>query len=307
MSGIHKKATHRRGRRVAMYTAICGAGALALATVGIGASTFHTTGKKTASMAADDIDWFSNDRLLEDCDGTNQLPTSDGGTGYGGYLDKCTYEESSNKDYWKWQDMDVDGNLTVVNNCGVAPSAAPTTGSQNGDITETHHWSKTTTTSWSIGGGGSGGQKDGIFGVDIGAGFGMETSTEIARDLTITAPAGYKNAFMAGQKMHHSEGRIRVNYSTPVGPTDDNKHYIWYINGVNIDTPYTNDNVKDLSGGKQSPGTLIAETSQDLVSCDSGGKLISENEPPYATTDGPNPPNSNSTKTVERAETVPTK
>jgi len=242
-------------------------------------------GGMAGTAAADDIDWFSSERLMADCDGTAMLPDGEG-TSYAGYLDGCHYEESSNKDFWRWQDGDVDGKLTPINNCSQPTSTPP--------ATETYTYTHTTTTTWSVGINGTanalkGDNTLGSLGID--ASYGQSVANAVGKTETMSVPGQKKGNWAIGQKMHHSEGRIRVNYSTPVGPNDDDKHYIWYINDVKIDTPYTNDNVEQLSGGKQPKGSVISQMAPDTVNCD--GKLLSELNPPYTDTDGPNPPTGN--------------
>jgi hypothetical protein len=104
----------------------------------------------------------------------------------------------------------------------------------------------------------------------------------------MSVPGQRKGTWAVGQEMHHSEGRIRVNYSTPVGPNNDDKHYIWYINDVKIDTPYTSDNTEDLSGGNQPKGSVITQMAPDVANCDQ--KLLGESNPTYKDTDDSNPP-----------------
>lgn len=266
-------------RRPALFTAT------KIATVGVLAGGMLVGGLAGGKAAADDTDWFSNARLAEDCDGIAQNPTSDGGTGESGFLDGCHYEESSKKDFWRWTDMDNkdEAKLTPINNCAQPADSPP--------ATQTYTYTHTTTTSWGISGTGTGnlnGEALTLATFGITPNFGESTANAVGSTETMSVPGQKKGTWAVGQKMHHSEGRIRVNYSTPVGPSDDDKHYIWYINGVSIDTPYTNDNVGDLSGGTQSNGSLITQMAPDTVNCD--GQLLGELNPTYEDTDGSNPP-----------------
>lgn len=234
--------------------------------------------------ASADTDYFSEARLMEDCDGTALIPNSDGGTSYAGYLDGCHYEEASKKDYWRWTDMDVDGKLTPINECA---QPAGTKGDS-----QTYSYSHTTTTTWSFGINGTANVLKGddtLGNLGITASYGQSTANQWGNQEALAVDGQQRGTWALGQKMHHSEGRIRVNYSTPVGPSDDDKHYIWYINDVKIDTPYTNDNIGDLSGGSDTQGNLITQVAPDRVSCD-GGTLLSELHPPYEDTDSPTPP-----------------
>ena len=254
----------------------------ALAAVGVVAGGVMLGGLAGGKASADDVDYFSTDRLMADCDGTALLPNGKG-TSYAGYLDGCHYEESSSKDYWRWQDGDVNGQLTPINNCA-QPKDAPA-------ATETYTYTHTTTTTWSIGLNGSANVVKGdstLGSVGIDASYGQSVANAVGKSETMSVPGQRKGTWAIGQKMHHSEGRIRVNYSTPVGPSDDDEHYIWYINHIKIDTPYTSDNVEELSGGEQSKGTVVTQMAPDVVKCDA--KLLGELNPPTKDTDGSNPP-----------------
>lgn len=267
---------------------VAGTAAAAAAVVGLMTGGTLIGGLAGGKASADDINYFSEDRLKADCDGTYNLPDGQG-TGVEGWLDGCHYEESEHHDYWRWSDATVNGNLTPVNLCNLPSSAHPAQDAQN--------YSITTTATWSIGLTGTpniikGEDTLGSFGIT--GGYGQSTANTWGESKTMDISGQQKGTWAFGQKMHHSEGRIRVNYSTPVGP-DGDKHYWWYINNVKIDTPYTNDNKNELSGGH--PG-IITQNAQDLVGCN-GGTLLGDMNPPYKDTSDENPPSTNLTDVKE--------
>ena len=271
------------GRRPVLFVA--GTAVAAVTVVGVMTGGTLVGGLTGGKASAEDVNYFSEDRLMADCDGTALLPDGQG-TSYAGYLDGCHYEESSKKDFWRWTDTDVNGHLTPINMCAQPADATP--------ATQTKSYSYTTTSTWSVGINGTanaikGDDTLGNFGIT--ASYGQSTANQWGDSETMSVGGQKKGTWALGQKMHHSEGRIRVNYSTPVGPNDDDEHYIWYINNVKIDTPYTNDNVEDLSGGESPEGSVITQAAEDLVSCD--GKLLGELDPPYEDTDSSTPPSDN--------------
>jgi hypothetical protein len=162
----------------------------------------------------------TTEELEGDCAGNGDGPNGVI-TGNNGALDGCTYEEASQWDDWSWKDTG-----DTVTNCtpGVTtPIDHKTTGTE------------TWTSGWTIGG-----SATGIAGGDKPWGqlaalpsYNWSHSYSVSNENTIHVNPGRKGSLTVGAKIHHSKGRIRVNYSN----NHLAGHYIWYINGVQMDTP----------------------------------------------------------------------
>jgi hypothetical protein len=158
--------------------------------------------------------------LEGDCTGTGELVDGQT-TGNTMFLDGCTYEEASQWDDWSWKDTG-----DTVTNC----TAGVTT-----PIDHTTTGTETWTSGWSIGGSATGiaggskpwGQLAGL------PSYNWSHSYSVSNANTIHVNPGRKGSLTVGAKIHHSKGRIRVNYSN----NHLAGHYIWYINDVQMDTP----------------------------------------------------------------------
>lgn len=208
------------------------------------------------------------EELIGDCDGTAYLPDGQT-TGNTMNLDGCTYEEESAWDDMQWKDLDW------ASNCGshYGPTPLPMDQALSGSTT----W----TNSFTIGadlGLNLGNLKQPWGGLHLNPSYSYSYSSTITRTTTIHIQPGHKGAITAGQAMHHSRGRIRVNYS-------NNRlggHYIWYINYVAIDTPIPGkDKQKDGMDTNQDTG------SEDKACGGPDSLLLHEKDPPYGFTPWP--------------------
>jgi hypothetical protein len=176
----------------------------------IAALAFGVLGLATPAQADEG---FSNQQLLNDCNGS--AISGDGGTGSIGFLDGCTFEESSTQTYTIWK-----GVGETVTNCT----------SNKGTIDQALSGSE----SWSSGGSAGGNInfiKDWFMGGLSGEYNWNHTVTE-THSSTIHVEPGRKAVLTEGAETVEKQGRIRVNYRSKVGD-----HYIWYINGVTLTTP----------------------------------------------------------------------
>jgi hypothetical protein len=176
----------------------------------IAALSFGIVGLAAPAQAAEGD--YSNQQLLEDCDGTALVS---GGTGYPGYLDGCTFEEQSRTTYTVWK-----GVGETVTNCT----------SSNGVIDQAVSGSE----SWSSGGSAGGNinfVKNWFVGGLTGEYNWNHTITE-THSSTIHVEPGRKAVLTEGAEMVETKGRIRLNYSNRV-----NGHYVWYITDVTLTTP----------------------------------------------------------------------
>lgn len=274
---------------------LAGRAVAAASVVGVMAGGVLVGGLTGGKASADNIHWFSAKRLMADCDGTAQIYGN--GTGDEGWLDGCHYEEAHKWNFWRWRDGIVNGKVLPLDNCR-QPRGART-------IDETRTFTHTTTTQWSFGINGTANLgKEGTLGsVGIDASYGQSTASSVGYSGTMHVPVHRRGTWSIGQEMHHSDGRIRVNYDTPVGPNSHDKHYIWYINNVKINTPYTKGNIKKLSGGKQTKHSEFTQWSPDVVRCH--GKLYSDMKPTFMDTRGKLPPaNHHGKPKVVRSRTV---
>jgi hypothetical protein len=198
--------------------------------------------------------------LTGDCAGTAYLPGART-TGNAANLVGCTYEQDRAWDDMMWQDLGWTDNCT--------PGAV-------GAIERTVGGSRTWTTAFTIGA--DGGRPELTTtkpwaGLDLAPGLRSSRSTTISRSSRLRVAAGRKAAVAAGQAMHHSRGRIRVDYAgAHLGGRDT-----WYITDVRIDIPVPG----RAERGRQSLG-------REEKPCAGGDSLlVHERTPPYGFTPWP--------------------
>jgi hypothetical protein len=223
---------------------------------------------------------FTVEQLLEDCQTSpvviDEFSTMNyHGTGYLGFRDGCTFEEQGSWTDWRWEDIGT----APISNCRSQGARPYPTYGNSGIIDQTISGTKTHTQGFSIGGTPQGQGKGGYLGIDLPFSYKWEDSTSVSTSVTIHVPEGWKGNITWGTKWQHSKGRIRLNYSTPVGPKGESKHYIWYINNVQFDTPIGDKNKEFFSDKADVRSSHNYEIGQDLVPCDQ--KLISEMGSPY--------------------------
>lgn len=287
---------NRPGRRPILFAAgsVAVVGALAGGVLAGG-----LTGGNASASSITGHGNFSDTAMKADCgldyDKSASFDSGHAGTGYRPLMDRCKYEETAHHDYWRWTDMKVVGDPNHPENGVIDPidqCVQPATGpAMDQAVTYSH----TTTATWQVGFNASTDilkEDDKTLGnLGIDASYGQSTANQWGTTTTVHVPAGKEGTLAIGQKMHHSEGKFTLNYNTPVGPNDDDKHYEWYVNSVKIDTPYTNSNIGELSGGVETPDNIFVRSASDVVNCD--GKLLGELHPPFLDTDDDHPPSSN--------------